>query len=74
MELKYAQANYPGGWRWKLLLFAVGGCFGLFSSLIITLPFQGGEDFIVMVGGVGFGGIGFAWLLPVNMRYVIPQK
>jgi hypothetical protein len=75
LELQYAYANYPNEWRWRIALFAVGGSvMGLGGYLVIEKIDKQMVPPILHLFNVVFGGLIFAWIFPVRMRYVIPRK
>jgi hypothetical protein len=75
LDLQYAHAGYPNGWRWKAILFSVGGLVsGLGGYLVIERIDNQSIPPLLLLGIVIFGGIISAWFIPVRMRYVIPRK
>ena len=74
-EVLYARANYPKSWRWRTLLFSIGCVNGGLAVHLVVVGVN--NEFLpplILVGSLLFGGIGFAWLFPIKMRYWIPPK
>ena len=75
LELQYAYAGYPNEWRWRVILFAVGGFVVSVGGYLIMTEIDGESvPPIIHLFAVIFGGVLFAWVFPVRMRYVIPPK
>jgi hypothetical protein len=73
LELLYARANYPKSWYWTAGLFCIGSFIGgLGSYLVIVRIDQESLPLPILIFALLFGGIGFTWLFPARMRYVIP--
>jgi hypothetical protein len=74
LQVRYARANYPKEWRWRIVLFVMGGIvFGIFGFIGQRLEGLSINIFALAVF-VLLGGIGSAWLSPRQMRYLIPQR
>jgi hypothetical protein len=73
-HLRYARANYPDGWRWRVSLFVAGA----FVSSSIGWAATGGDgettDLLVLLIGALLGGVFSAWAFPVRMQYIIPRR
>ena len=74
LQVRYAHANYPKHWRWRIVLFVMGGIvFGIAG--LIGRRLEGlSLNILALAVFVLVGGIGSAWLTPRQMRYLIPQR
>jgi hypothetical protein len=76
LQVQYARANYPGGWRSRL--FAAGafvsfvGCWAV--SRIDGYPTDLNLLISIFLFSVLFAGPLSAWGGPVHMRYVMPRR
>ncbi len=75
LQLRFARANYPSSWQWRLSLFGVGCLiFGLGAYGFIHVVERQPISAVALIGCSIFGGILSAWAVPIRMRYVIPKK
>ena len=74
LEFRYAHAGCPNDWRWRVILFAVGGfVVDLGGYLVTTRIDKELYPPIVHLFAIAFGGVLFAW--PAWwMRNMFPPK
>jgi hypothetical protein len=74
IQWRYAKENYPKSWKWKSLLFAVGGGLGGIAFMTFNPSWRFPQAIFVFIGGILFAGLCFTWLFPEKMRFIIPPK
>ena len=75
LEWKYALAGFPRGARWKVALFFWGSLGTALGGYLVVTRIDNNTvppllGFLISI----LGGITFAWLIPVRMRYFFPTK
>lgn len=75
IQYKYAQANYPNTAKWRATLFLYGFLLGGIGALALELNSTDFTERILTILFLGlFLGFISAFLVPLNMRNIIPKK
>jgi len=75
IQLRYARANYPSTWQWKLTLFLSGFSCGAMGSVAFLHQTAAWRALLLMTAFSGiFAGLGFTFLTPYNMQNFIPKR
>lgn len=75
IQYKYAQANYPNTWTWRAILFFGGFITGGIGALALEINSTSFSNRVLSILFFGvFLGLISAFLVPINMRNILPKR